>query len=118
MKTKAKTLVLILLITLSMASLINISINLSPRVSLPQTKQENEEINTSMPITPEYKYHYENDFDLYWYTLDSVYYAQIFGHQTEWSQDPNDDLELDIWFYNHLFQGQLDPFIMSESLFV
>ena len=118
MKTKAKTLVLILLITLSMASLINISINLSPRVSLPQTKQENEEINTSMPITPEYKYHYENDFDLYWYTLDSVYYAQIFGHQTEWSQDPNDDLELDIWFYNHLFQGQLDPFSMSASLFV
>jgi hypothetical protein len=118
MKTKTKTLILILSLALMAVGIIDIKIKVPPRVSLPQEEIENEELNSSSPITPEYKYHYENDFDLYDYSFDSVFYVGIFDHQTEWSQDPNDDLGLDMWFYNHLFASQLDPFSMSGSLYV
>ena len=116
MKTKAKTLILILLLTLSMVSFVNIRINLSTRENLPQTKQENEEPNPSLPITPEYKYHYENDFDFYWFTWDSQYVA-IDGDTSEWSQNPNDNLGLDIGF-SGIFTGSLSEFSMSASLYV
>ncbi|GAG54195.1 unnamed protein product [marine sediment metagenome] len=116
MKTKAKTLILILLLTLSMASLINIRINLPTRVDLPQTKQENEELNPSLPITPEYKYHYENDFDYSTHTNESGYVVGLYGNADEWSQDPNDDIGLHLNYLNYWLPGS--AFFISGILFV
>ena len=115
MKTKAKILILILSLTLTMANIINIRIALPTRVNLPQAKQEIEEPNPSLPITPEYKYHYENDFDYSTYSIISGYGAGFAGGDTEWSQDPNDALKLQI-AYSNIFLAS--PFSMSGILFV
>ena len=108
LKSKAKGLILIFLLTLSMAALVNI------KGRAPEAYKEDEEINTSSPITPQYKYHYENDFDYYDLIFDSVDFIEVIGIGTKWSQDPNDGIGLQL-YYNNAFQGDFE---MSGSLFV
>ena len=111
-KTKLKTVViLIFLLGISSAPIISLNSNFS------ETKIHENEVKTSSSITPKYKYHYENNFDLYDYKWDSVLYVAPIGYDTEWSQDPNDSLGLDLWFANY-FTGDLNPFSMSASLYV
>ena len=91
LKTRLKTEILVILITLSIASIININGNFS------NANQEVETLNTSAPITPKYKYIYENDFDYYDSYFHLVSSANLIGYDIEWSQDPNDgeNLQLD-----------------------
>jgi len=109
LKTKAKTLILIFLLALSTTAIVNI------KGKVPESHKEVEEINTSSSITPQYKYHYENDFDYFWFTIEPAILAGFAGSDTEWSQDPNDVMSLQLAYYN-IFQS--DQFSMSGTLFV
>lgn len=115
-KSKLKSMIIILL-TLSMPSMINIGDNFS------NADQEDEQLNTIEPMSPRYKYHYENDFDL-WHHVAALdpfgknYGAIKIGYDTEWSQDPDDDLSLDLRFYNEDFPGSLFQYSMTGVLAV
>ena len=112
LKTRLKTEILVILIILAMTSIIDVNSN------IPKTIQEVETPNTSAPITPKYKYVYENDFDYNSHytqldTTDPTYPSEIvddlIGEDTEWSQDPADS---NILHLNYV--GGLDPW---EGLF-
>ncbi|MFX1489939.1 MAG: hypothetical protein ACFFBI_12365 [Promethearchaeota archaeon] len=109
LKTKIKPLILILLLMLSIALLMNIPGNPS------QAEQGNEEVNASLPITPQYKYHYENNFECYTYTAVSASAAVLYNY-TGWSQDATDETGLYLNYLNAWSPGA--QFFMSGTLFV
>ncbi|MFX0076401.1 MAG: esterase/lipase family protein [Candidatus Hermodarchaeota archaeon] len=109
-RLKSLTLIFIFTVILILSSAITTKSN---RIIL-RRKLHDEEINTSSPVTPQYRYHYEKNFDYYDYLLQSVSDVLTIGLGTEWSQDPNDDKGLHL-FYSSTFS---EPFRMAGGLFV
>ncbi|MBY8992469.1 MAG: hypothetical protein KGD58_17110 [Candidatus Lokiarchaeota archaeon] len=114
LKTKGKTVILIVLIALSLVGIISIKGNIL------QASLEDEEIETSAPPVIEYKYDYENDFNYYDHATYSALDATVTGDITEWSQNPDDGNRLQLhylgWFAGGLFGGA--PFDMDGGLYV
>ncbi|MHA1212943.1 MAG: hypothetical protein ACTSSH_10825 [Candidatus Heimdallarchaeota archaeon] len=103
-KSKLKTVILVILLTLSTASIININDNFS------NANQEVETLKTSAQITPKYKYIYETDFDYVHHETHlptihpSVISEDLSGDDTEWSRDPTDADNLKLGYI-----GALNP---------